>query len=360
MMLGVSGFDLPRGIIIIATSAVTALVLVGQRGVLRRLLASHQERIRTLIYAYHVDSELFANIHSIPVGAIELVGLIYDSPWELNEGVDVPCPFVGTWHELKRVAKQTEASHVLVLGCDAESRETQRLFHQCEQFNLRCSVLLDPRRLSSTHPACTFLHELPVLQRQGFGAQAQFMQLKRIIDVVLGSCLLIVALPIGLLIAVIIKYDSEGTTFFRQQRIGKDGRPFELLKFRTMHTWAPTYHRSPASNCDPRITRVGRLLRRLSLDELPQLLNVLKGDMSLVGPRPEMPFIVDQYRDGAGARLGVRPGITGLWQISRARSLPIHHNLQYDLFYIEHQSIFLDAAILLRTLGAVIRGIGAA
>jgi lipopolysaccharide/colanic/teichoic acid biosynthesis glycosyltransferase len=101
-------------------------------------------------------------------------------------------------------------------------------------------------------------------------------------------------------------------------------------------------------------------LRRFSLDELPQLLNVLKGDMSLVGPRPEMPFTVERYSDEAQARLAVRPGITGLWQISRARSLPIHHNLQYDLFYIERQNIFLDAAILLRTLGAVVRGIGAA
>ena len=126
-----------------------------------------------------------------------------------------------------------------------------------------------------------------------------------------------------------------------------------------MHDWSPKYHRSPTSDSDPRITRVGKLLRRSSLDELPQLINVVKGDMSLVGPRPEMPFIVDRYNHAARARLAVRPGITGLWQISRARSLPIHHNLQYDLFYIERQSIFLDAAILLRTIGVVFRGLGA-
>jgi lipopolysaccharide/colanic/teichoic acid biosynthesis glycosyltransferase len=122
---------------------------------------------------------------------------------------------------------------------------------------------------------------------------------------------------------------------------------------------APKYAPSPTSDRDCRLTRIGRLIRRISIDELPQLINVLKGEMSLVGPRPEMPFIVDRYTPLERGRLAVKPGITGLWQVSPARALPIHENLQYDLHYIFHQSLMLDGAILLRTLAAVIRGVGA-
>jgi len=113
------------------------------------------------------------------------------------------------------------------------------------------------------------------------------------------------------------------------------------------------------SDTDPRLTNIGRALRRLSIDELPQLLNVIQGNMSLVGPRPEMPFIVAKYGPQERMRLSATPGITGLWQISPARAMPIHKNLQFDLFYIESRNIFLDIAILLRTITAVVRGIGA-
>jgi lipopolysaccharide/colanic/teichoic acid biosynthesis glycosyltransferase len=126
-----------------------------------------------------------------------------------------------------------------------------------------------------------------------------------------------------------------------------------------MRTDVPAYEASPRSVVDGRLTRIGRLIRRLSLDEMPQLINVLKGEMSLVGPRPEMPFIVARYLPVEWERLIVRPGITGLWQISPARAFPIHENLQYDLHYIRNQNFFLDFAILLRTIAAVIHGVGA-
>jgi len=184
--------------------------------------------------------------------------------------------------------------------------------------------------------------------------------LKRSMDVA-GSCVLLVALaPFLALVALLVKLDSRGPAIFRQKRIGKDGAPFELWKFRSMRADAPPYERSPASTSDPRLTRLGRGLRRLSIDELPQLVNVLKGEMSLVGPRPEMPFIVEKYGALERQRLRVKPGITGLWQISPARAMPIHENVEYDLFYIEHSSFFLDCSILLRTITAVVRGIGAA
>jgi lipopolysaccharide/colanic/teichoic acid biosynthesis glycosyltransferase len=121
----------------------------------------------------------------------------------------------------------------------------------------------------------------------------------------------------------------------------------------------PAYEASPRSVVDDRLTRIGRLIRRLSVDEMPQLINVLKGEMSLVGPRPEMPFIVAQYGLTECERLEAKPGITGLWQISPARAFPIHENLQYDMHYIRNQNFVLDCAIILRTLAAVIHGVGA-
>jgi lipopolysaccharide/colanic/teichoic acid biosynthesis glycosyltransferase len=126
-----------------------------------------------------------------------------------------------------------------------------------------------------------------------------------------------------------------------------------------MRTDAPQYASSPTSDRDWRLTRVGRVIRRLSIDELPQLINVLSGEMSLVGPRPEMPYLVYRYTEAERERLTIKPGITGLWQVSPARAYPIHENLQYDLHYIRHQNMLLDGAILLRTIIAVIRGVGA-
>lgn len=182
---------------------------------------------------------------------------------------------------------------------------------------------------------------------------------KRFCDIAGSLLLLVVLLPLFLLIAILIKLDSSGPVFFRHYRIGKNGIPFMLWKFRSMRVEVPKYEVSPRSAVDVRLTRVGRLIRRMSVDEMPQLMNVLKGDMSLVGPRPEMPFIVARYHPVACGRLAVRPGITGLWQISPARAFPIHDNLQYDLHYIRNQNLLLDCAIIVRTIAAVIHGVGA-
>jgi lipopolysaccharide/colanic/teichoic acid biosynthesis glycosyltransferase len=132
-----------------------------------------------------------------------------------------------------------------------------------------------------------------------------------------------------------------------------------LYKFRTMFIDSPAYAVNPLSSLDPRITKVGRWLRRSSIDELPQFLNVLIGNMSVVGPRPEMPFIVDRYNEIHRERLLVKPGITGIWQISAVRGEAIHENIEYDLFYIDNQSILLDVIIVLKTILVAVRGVGA-
>lgn len=192
-----------------------------------------------------------------------------------------------------------------------------------------------------------------------FGLKYSSSPVKRVYDIIGSLFFLVLLLPLFILVAIFIKLDSPGAIFFRHYRIGKDGKHFLLWKFRSMRTDVPEYEASPRSGVDDRLTRVGRLIRRLSVDEMPQLVNVLKGDMSLVGPRPEMPFIVARYYSAHRERLVARPGITGLWQISPARAFPIHENLQYDLHYIRNQNLFLDCAIILRTVTAVFRGVGA-
>ena len=181
--------------------------------------------------------------------------------------------------------------------------------------------------------------------------------LKPVFDFVGAAALLVVLGPVMMLIAVVIRLDSNGPCIFRQTRIGRNGRPFKMLKFRSMHSHLCGSERTPETALDPRITRVGRFLRKTSLDELPQLVNVLRGEISLVGPRPEMPFIVNSYTSAQKVRLSVKPGITGIWQLSADRRFPIHDNMHYDSYYLRERGIFLDLAILIHTLCFAVRGI---
>lgn len=179
---------------------------------------------------------------------------------------------------------------------------------------------------------------------------------KRIVDICLSSILLILLAPIFFLIALIIRSTSPGPALFVQRRVGRGGVFFRMYKFRSMSRRTRPYSCSPKTSRDPRITAIGRLLRRTSLDELPQLFNVFLGQMSLVGPRPEMPFIVRRYSPQQRRRLEVTPGITGLWQLSSDRAYPIHENLHHDFSYIRRRTLSLDLAILIHTLFFAMRG----
>jgi len=179
---------------------------------------------------------------------------------------------------------------------------------------------------------------------------------KRIVDLAGSLFLLALFAPLFFLIALLIKLDSPGPALFSQERVGRKGELFNMYKFRSMRVNAPKYEFSPITARDPRITRIGRFLRRTGLDELPQLVNVLLGQMSLVGPRPEMPFIVHSYTSEQRQRLQVVPGITGLWQLSADRAFLIHKNIQYDLYYIRNRGFFMDIAILIHTLFFAMQG----
>ena len=203
---------------------------------------------------------------------------------------------------------------------------------------------------------------------------------KRTFDLIISALTIALLLPIWVLIALLIKLDSKGPVFYTQERVGMDGRLFLLYKFRTMKAGADSevhreYQRAfiagraeanlgnehkPAYKllADPRITRVGKLLRRISLDEVPQLLNVLAGDMSLVGPRPPIPYEVEAYELWHRKRLDMKPGLTGLWQVSGRNRLPFEEMVRLDLFYIENWSLLLDLKIILRTGFVMLGGEG--
>ncbi|HEX5283626.1 MAG TPA: sugar transferase [Bryocella sp.] len=180
--------------------------------------------------------------------------------------------------------------------------------------------------------------------------------LKRVTDVSGALFLMIAGLPVFLFIAACIKLDTRGPVLFVQKRVGRNGELFNIFKFRSMRMGSSMFEASPTATTDPRITRVGRILRRTGLDETPQLINVLLGQMSLVGPRPEMPFLVEAHICQHRPRLQAIPGITGLWQLSTDRAFPIHQNTQYDLYYIRNRTCWMDAAILVHTLLFAMRG----
>ncbi len=183
--------------------------------------------------------------------------------------------------------------------------------------------------------------------------------IRRLFDVVVAGAALVVTSPILLAAVVAIRVETPGHPIFRQLRIGKDGRPFDMLKLRTMVAGAESIGSGLAVNeGDPRITRVGAVLRRFSIDELPNLVNVLRGDMAIVGPRPTVPVQVEQYTPRQRGRLAVRPGITGWAQVNGRTTLPWDERIELDLWYIEHRSWRLDLRIQARTAAIVLGGEG--
>ncbi len=237
---------------------------------------------------------------------------------------------------------------------------------------------------AGVHPSLVWHQGQPVMQLIAPSLQGQQLLVKRVLDLVGASLLLILTAPLMAIVAIAIKLDSAGPVFFGQERIGSGGRRFRVVKFRTMYDGvSDTAHRElvtkmlqgedgPAAQAgaagepvfklvnDQRVTRVGRFLRRASLDELPQIFNVLRGEMSLVGPRPPLAYEFEQYEHWQLHRLQVRPGITGLWQVSGRNRLSYRQMCELDLTYIRAWSLWLDLQILLKTIPVVLSNSGRA
>ncbi|MBO7434867.1 sugar transferase [bacterium] len=263
----------------------------------------------------------------------------------------------GTVDDLERLIKELDITSVFFCMSEAPAEKIFSVMDTCYSLNVPFyftpRLYTIPQVIRSYEIAGIFV--LSIIH--DFGVSWYYNFIKRAFDITLSILLLIPFLPVMLLVALAIKLDSKGPVFFSQERVGLNGRKFIMYKFRSMRTEASGSEVKPKDGRDPRITRVGHFLRLTSLDELPQILNVLKGDMSFVGPRPEMTFIVDTYDKWQRLRLKVKPGITGLWQISAERNLPIHENLDYDMYYLQERSLLLDIVIMFKTFFFIARGI---
>lgn len=264
---------------------------------------------------------------------------------------------LGTYQNLNSIVEETTPDEIWINDPTISAQEVGRIFTDCESKKIEVSLVPTIGDYPPQSLEVEMLDIVPIIRRKKPDARPVYEASKRLIDLFASGFMLTILSPLFLLIAILIKRDSAGPVFFKQNRVGLNGKHFKIYKFRSMYTHSNPYSVSPSVKGDSRITPIGRFLRRTSLDELPQLINVFRGEMSLVGPRPEMPFIVDQYNDLERFRLSVKPGITGPWQVSADRSIPIHQNLDYDFFYIQNRSVLLDLTLLWRTVFLAMRGI---
>lgn len=260
---------------------------------------------------------------------------------------------------------------ILIAATAVDEQLIAQLIRHCRRNEIKLGLIPPARGMFGTAVVLDHLADMPIVQYNTWDVSRSTELGKRVTDVVVAAAALLVTLPLQALIALCIRLDSGGPVLFRQQRAGRGGRPFQILKFRTMCGDAeqrlpdvvdlrglsePVFKLSD----DPRVTRVGRLLRRMSLDELPQLVNILRGDMSLVGPRPEQLDLVERYPPEARAvRLAVRPGLTGPMQVFGRGALTFEERLAVEREYVENLSLARDVRILGRTMSAVVRGRGA-
>ena len=346
----------------------------GERLLVRKMLHFMRRRggdaTRTLILgANHEALTVARTLEREAWLGYRIVGYVDDEAEigsELADGRKV----VGRSSDLKKLITQHRAQLVLVASSATDATMLNRLLWELQTIDVDLQITSGTMDLLASRMTVQSVAGVPLLFVRRTGINRGQRALKRTIDV-LGSLFgLILLSPFLIAIAIWIKRDSEGGAFFGQTRAGRDGEPFMCWKFRTMVKDAEQRrveleHLSEGPGLlfklkdDPRVTRAGKVLRRYSLDELPQLWNVLRGDMSLVGPRPALPSEVEQYDDWVRNRLQVSPGMTGLWQVSGRTETSFADYIRYDLFYIQNWSLSLDLWILWRTLRAVTSAEGA-
>ena len=362
-------FNPSRWIIALAFVLVVALVLaqrVISYGILRRLHLRGYGVDRVLIAgASQAGTQVFRKLAQSPRAGLIPVAFVDDTiargtqVYESSYGRRKFLPVVGTTDELEAILSRLQITRLILTDHESRPLEFERISGLCERLGVRISFVPLQYRLNQHQVAYQDFDGVMLAEIHPVQETAVFRVTKRLFDVVLGSLFLLGLAPVMAAIGAAILITGGRPIFFRQDRAGHFGEIFQMFKFRSMYRNAAVYAPCPKDTADPRITSVGRFLRRTSLDELPQLFNVLRGEMSLVGPRPEMPFIVEQYTPAQRERLLAKPGLTGLWQISADRAFEIHENIDYDLYYIRNRSILLDIVILLHTAVFAIRGVGA-
>ncbi len=333
-----------------------------------------------LRFLWHRLTGLAAGIAIGPAGAVDMVARRVSTHPEtrlalvgyLSQGDETATelPRLGTIAEISRVAREYEIERVVVTELDMSEPAAERLIEECKEAGLALTFLPQHYGLLGPGIELNRLAELPVLDFRFSDPSRSTVAMKRAMDVVVSGTLLLLLSPLLAAIAVAIALDSGRPVFFRQRRAGMEGEPFTMLKFRTMVPDAEERLpelidlenlEQPAFKIpgDPRVTRSGRVLRRFSADELPQLINVLRGSMSLVGPRPEEESVVALYDERQRGRLAIKPGLTGPMQVYGRSDLTFEERLAMERDYLDNLSIAGDLAILLRTPRAVVRGEGA-
>jgi exopolysaccharide biosynthesis polyprenyl glycosylphosphotransferase len=360
--------------IFLMVGAVIVVLISVERWLLRVIRAELRRRgygIRRalIVGAGKVGRTVMRSIVARPELGYRAVGFVDDNPDKGRTDIG-RFKALGGSDSLPRIVSQKDVDEVIVTLPWMYHRKILSIVHQCERHDVRARIVPDLFQLSLNQVDVEDLGGIPLLSLRQPSVGGWLWWVKRALDFGAALIGLFIAAPLMFVIALAIKLDSPGPAIFSQMRIGKGGRPFTCYKFRTMHVDAEKEKEELAAlneaqgalfkiKNDPRITRVGRLLRRISVDELPQLYNILKGDMSLVGPRPQLPEEVSQYMEWQKKRLETKPGMTGLWQVRGRSNLTFDEMCLLDIYYIENWSPVLDTKILLQTLPKVILGDGA-
>jgi exopolysaccharide biosynthesis polyprenyl glycosylphosphotransferase len=322
-----------------------------------------------IVGAGEVGRRVMRTVVARPDLGYRIVGYVDDNP-DKGEGKIGRFQGYGSIDNLSHIIDDEEVDEVIITLPWNYHRRILSVLRACARREVRARLVPDLFQMSLSRVEVGDLGGLPLIEIQEIAFSRSELLVKRILDLLISALLLFFGWPIVLLIAIAIKLDSKGPVLFAQQRVGQHGEHFTIYKFRTMRQGAEDELASLLDQNeaegpifkmrnDPRITRMGQILRQTSLDELPQLINVIKGDMSLVGPRPPLQIEVEQYKSWHKRRLRVPPGLTGLWQVSGRSELTFDEMVLLDLYYIEHWSPWLDVAILLRTIPKVLAREGA-
>ncbi|TMM34463.1 MAG: sugar transferase [Actinobacteria bacterium] len=363
---------LARGYVVVALPLATITGLALRFALRKRLHRARQKRDACLRRVIVVGHELAVvaitrQLRRERYHGLDVVGCCLPPRHDGRVGL----PVYGTLDEVGHAVRAARADTVIVLSCpELDGPTLRRLAWRLERDDVDLIVASSLVDVAGGRTTIRPVDGLPMLHVEHPNLSGAGRVLKALIDRLAAAVLLVALSPALAAIVLAVRAGSPGPVLFRQVRVGKDGREFVMYKFRTMHRdaadrVAELRHLNDYDDVlfklrnDPRVTRTGRWLRRFSLDELPQLINVLRGQMSLVGPRPPLPEEVAVYPEDVRRRLAVRPGLTGLWQVSGRSDLPFEEAVKLDLRYVENWSFSLDLVILLRTLSAVCRATGA-
>jgi len=351
-------------VVLMGTSRAIQNVIIGQLhargiGVHRAIIVGAGEMGRTVM----------RTVVARPGLGYHIVGFVDDNPEKGNSNIG-RFQGLGPIRELPDLIEKENVDEVIITLPWMYHRKIMGVVRACERRNVSAHIVPDLFQMSLSRVDVDDLGGVPLVGVREVGFGQKVRAIKRVVDVAVAALGLTLGAPLLGLMAMAIRLDSPGPVIFRQTRVGANGKRFEMYKFRSMYEGAekkleelrdlsevdgPIFKMKD----DPRVTPVGRVLRRTSLDELPQLWNVLRGDMSLVGPRPPLPCEVGEYMEWHKKRLEVRPGVTGLWQVSGRSLLSFDEQCLLDIYYIENWSLWLDFQIMLRTVPEVIFGNGA-